>query len=375
MDKLLISSNNNKIFLVKVFDGKVVDTLAFDLLNRSILGNIYVGKVTKIVKDNFAFVNINHSKNAFININDKKEEKVKNVKEGDDILVQVVRDATDNKGPAVTSEIVIKGENLMIVYDYDKKIGVSKKILSKNVKKRLKKLGEKFSRSVIFRTEAEFASEEDILLEYDKLLVSLEELIEKHKYHLAPKLLVDQNKDGGIFKRVEEFSKDVETIFLCDENLYNDLKDTSLNEKLVLQKTNDIFCEHFVRKQVDEIFQKKVWLKSGGFIIIEYTEAFVIIDVNSGKNIKEKDKDQLSFNTNREAIVEIFNQIKLRNLSGIILVDLIDMKKSTHKDEILSMCKNIVKLDTDYTIHGLTSLGILEITKKKRSDPIYKTLN
>lgn len=375
MDKLLISSNNNKIFLVKVFDGKVVDTLAFDLLNRSILGNIYVGKVTKIVKDNFAFVNINHSKNAFININDKKEEKVKNVKEGDDILVQVVRDATDNKGPAVTSEIVIKGENLMIVYDYDKKIGVSKKILSKNVKKRLKKLGEKFSRSVIFRTEAEFASEEDILLEYDKLLVKLEELIEKHKYHLAPKLLVDQNKDGGIFKRVEEFSKDVETIFLCDENLYNDLKDTSLNEKLVLEKTNDIFCEHFVRKQVDEIFQKKVWLKSGGFIIIEYTEAFVIIDVNSGKNIKEKDKDQLSFNTNREAIVEIFNQIKLRNLSGIILVDLIDMKKSTHKDEILSMCKNIVKLDTDYTIHGLTSLGILEITKKKRSDPIYKTLN
>lgn len=374
MKKLLIQTKENKIFLVKVFDGQVVKTMAINLDKESIVGNIYVGKVEKVVKNSFAFVNIGHNKNAFININDPKEEKIKNIHQSDDILVQVLRDETDIKGASLTSEIVIRGTYLMAILAEKRLVGISKKITDKSTKKRLRKIGDNFKHSVIFRTESEFVDSDIIIEEYKNLEKQLDNIISTHQYVLAPKLILDQEQNGGFISKIDKFSSDCEKIYLTDNNLYEQLKDSSFFDKVELETTVDIFSFHYVKKQVDELFQTKVWLKSGGFLIIEYTEAFVIIDVNSGKNIKEKEKDSLAFNVNKEAVTEAFKQIELRNLSGIILIDLIDMKTHAHREQILHLAKELVKYDTDFTIHGLTTLGIMEITRKKRSDAIHLTL-
>lgn len=374
MKKLLVQKNEDKIFFVKVFDGDVVHTSAIDLLNTSIVGNVYVGKVDKVIKDSFAFVDIKEEKNGFININDNKEVSIANVKSGQDILVQVLRDQTDIKGPSLTTEIVIRGKYLMVVFGEGKQVGVSKKITNTNVKKRLRKLGSAFKYGVVFRTEAEDVTKEELIFEYEQLSNKLDELVLKGSHELAPKLLYEQDSNSNIFAKVLELSKDVEEIYINNNELFTELSSTELSEKVKYDQSKDIFAEHFIKKQIDELFQTKVWLKSGAFLIIEYTEAFVIADVNSGKNIKERDKEYLAIKTNKESIKKLVEQIVLRNLSGIILVDLIDMKKQEHKDEIVKYAQELVSIDTDFNIHGLTNLGILEITRRKRSEPIYKIL-
>ncbi len=373
MKKLLISKKENKIFFVKSFDGEVVKTFAIDLDNVSKVGNIYVGKVETVIKNSFAFVNLGSGKNGFININDNKEQKLAKVKQGDDILVQVVRDETEIKGASLSSEIVLRGKYIMCVHGEDKQIGISKKITDTNLKKRLRKAANDFKYGVVFRTEAMFISKEEIINEYYELEKHLDSLLVKEKHELAPKLIFKQD-NADIVSKVLEMSNDCEKIIVNSEELYNDINVEELKDKLVYENVDDLHSEHFVKKQVDELFHKKVWLKSGAFLIIEYTEAFVIVDVNSGKNIKEKDKELLALKTNKEAIVKIVEQVSLRNLSGIILVDMIDMKDVNNKEEIVKYTESLVSKDTDFCIHGLTNLGILEITRRKRSEPIYKVL-
>ncbi len=374
MKKLLIQKNDNKIFFVKSIDNDVIGTMAIDTENTSIVGNIYVGKVNKVVKDSFAFVDIKQSKNAFININDKKEEAIKNIKSGDDILVQVVRDQSEIKGANLTSEIVLKGKYIMLVHAFEKQVGISKKIDNTNIKKRLRKLGSTFEYSCVFRTEAEFAEKEDIQAEYEVLKEKMDYMILQGRHEIAPKLVFEQNENFDVVGQIKQLSSDCDIICVNNQEFYEELTVQDFNHKLICEKTTDLFDFHNVRKQIDELFYQKVWLKSGGFLIIEYTEAFVIVDVNSGKNIKERDKERLAFNTNREAVEKLLDQVVLRNLSGIILVDLIDMKDENNKDEIVRFAKDLVSHDTDFTIHGLTNLGILEITRRKRSEPIYKIL-
>ncbi len=373
MNKLLITKNKNKIFFVKTVDSKVVKTKAIDTDNVSIVGNIYVGRVERVIKNSFAFVNIGRDKNAFININDKKEVKLDNVKQGDDILVQVLRDENELKGASLTSEIVIRGKYIMCVNSTEKQIGISKKIGDTNLKKKLRKLANAFKYSVIFRTEAKDAEFDNIESEYNELEKILDELLLKETYEKAPKCIYAQEQNSSLLKNIAELSSEVEKIITNNLSVYEELKnDTTLN--IEYDDSTDLFSAHFIKKQIDELFYKKIWLKSGAFLIIEPTEAFVIIDVNSGKNIKEKDKELLALKTNKEAMQKIHEQVDLRNLSGIILVDMIDMKNMDSKNELVKYCENVVKRDTDYTIHGLTNLGILEITKRKRLEPIHKIL-
>lgn len=373
MNKLLITKNENKVFFVKSFDSKVVKTRAVDTDNVSIVGNVYVGKVEKVIKNSFAFVNIGRERNAFININDNKEIKLENVKQGDDILVQVLRDENELKGASLTSEIVIRGKYIMCLHSIEKQIGISKKITDTNLKKKLRKIANDFNHSVIFRTEAKDADFEEIIEEYKELEKQLDSLLQKETFEKAPKCIYKQDENSNVLQNVYELINDIDVIITNNIDVYNELKtDESLN--IELDECVDLFSTHFIKKQIDELFHKKVWLKSGAFLIIEYTEAFVIIDVNSGKNIKEKDKELLALKTNKEAMQKIHEQVDLRNLSGIILVDMIDMKDFANKDELVKYSENVVKRDTDYTIHGLTNLGILEITKRKRSEPIYKIL-
>ncbi len=374
MKKLLIQKNENKIFFVKVFDGDIVSTSVIDLSNTSIVGNVYVGKVDKVIKNSFAFVNIGQSKNAFININDKKEMKLSNVKEGDDVLVQVNRDQTDIKGASLSTEIVIKGKYLMVVLSEEKQVGVSKKITNTNIKKRLRKLGNSFEYSVVFRTEAQDVTKEELVLEYENLKQKLDELVLRGKHQLAPKLVYEQDSNSSLVAKTIELSNDCEKIYVNKQDAFTELNVEELKDKITFDESVDLHSSHYVKKQIDELFHQKVWLKSGAFLVIEYTEAFVIVDVNSGKNIKEKDKELLAVKTNKESIKKIVEQIVLRNLSGIILVDLIDMKELENKEEIVKFATDLVKKDTDFSIHGLTNLGILEVTRKKRSEPLYKIL-
>lgn len=374
MNKLLIQKDCNKIFFAKSFDGDVIGTMAIDTDNVSIVGNIYVGKVDKVIKNSFAFVKIGMSKNAFININDKKEKSIESIKEGDDILVQVLRDQTEIKGANLSTEIVLKGQYIMVVHSFEKQVGVSKKITNTNVKKRLRKLGNTFKYGVVFRTEAEHILKEEIVEEYNNLEKQLDELLLKEKHELAPKLVYKKEDNYNVLSKVIELSSDCEEICVNDKGFYEELICNEINNKLIFNETKDIFSYHYVKKQIDEIFYKKIWLKSGGFLIIEYTEAFVVIDVNSGKSIKEKNKEILALKTNKEAILKIMDQIVLRNLSGIILIDLIDMKSDDNKKEIINFAKDLVNHDTDFSIHGLTNLGILEVTRKKRGEPLHKIL-
>ncbi len=378
MKKLLVMKKNNSINIGRIEDGKLVNFTIYNKNNVSLAGNIYVGRVEKIVKNAFAFINIGEDKTGFLDLGDNKEKDLVtidgnkrkiNIKQGDTILVQVDKDGTDIKGPALTSEVSIKGNSILMIINKNKTIGVSKKISSGEKRKELKKLGKQFQYSVIFRTETENMEIDEIVKEYKELEIIRNSIVDKAQYEKPPKLI----KSGGndMLSIIQKMSNDIEAIYVGNDGSEEFFSSCELKDLVIVEDSVNIFSSHYVQKYVDELYKKKLWLKSGGFIIIEYTEACTVVDVNTGKNISGGDREKIIFKTNVEACYIIAEQMRLRNLSGIIIVDFVDMRIKENKGRLLEKMKKIVKNDkVPVEVHGLSNLGLMEITRKKTSESI-----
>lgn len=357
---------------------------------KSILGNIYTGQVENIASNiQAAFVQIEPGKRCYYSLAEAQRAVFSAgrkgngpLRPGDELLVQVSRDAMKGKLPALTSNLNFTGRYLVLTTG-DKKFGLSSKLaledrhrLSGWLKEEAERPDKEFG--IIVRTNAADASKEEILKELEWL---------KGRYHKA----VVQGRNRTCFSLVLEtepfyvaavrdaYGRDLDEIITdvpeIREMILGYLEEISpeLKEKLRFyqDKLLPLYKLYRVETALDAIQKEKVWLNSGGFLVIQQTEAFVSIDVNSGKYTGKKKMEETFRKINLEAAAEIGRQLRLRNLSGIILIDFINMENPDHRDELFHVLQKLLRKDSVKSrAIDITPLHILEMTRKKVRRPV-----
>lgn len=390
MQELLVGVKDNKKEILLIENGKLIEKYEEHGQER-IEGNIYIGIVENVLPGmQAAFVNIGKDKNTFIHIRDvipkvsnetgnKNEDFTEyNIKDylkiGMPILVQVKKDSTNKKGARISTHLSIPGR-FSVIMPNENFITISQKINNEEERKRLKEIVKKNipeGYGAIIRTSAESKKEEEIIedlkkniAKYEKIQKEYKEEIQKSKkieakllYEsegIIQKLLIDL-MDQGLYRIV---TNDKETYDIINKKLKEEKVDIKLEmEDNLIEKYN-------LEKQLEELSNRKIWLKCGGFITIDKTEALTAIDVNSGKYTGKKDLEQTIFTVNKEATVEIAKQLRLRDIGGIIIIDYIDMQDKENEEKIIELFKENLKKDRSKTqIVGFSKLNLLEMTRK-----------
>ena len=383
MKNIIIDFNCNYIRTALVEDRKLIEVLIDEHDNESLVGNIYSARVENILQGQFAFINIGYKKNAFLQLDDIRQSnlyinengtKKLNIKNGNQILVQCLKDSKGLKGPLVTSELSFTGRYIVLLKNNFNQITISRKIEDTVERKRLKTIISNIiskEYSVIIRTEATNIDEETLKSEFLNLKNLCEDILSKGVYLKPPAVIYKENK---IYEKSLKLllKDDIDNIIINspDEKNYilDILKNYNLHEDILKIYDGDlnIFEEYELETQIEKALHNKVWLKSGGFLIIEQTEAFIVIDVNTGKFTDKKGKNNIILKTNIEAGKEIVRQIRLRNLSGMIIIDFINMNSEEDKEKFLFEFKNFIKEDRiGINIVGMTELGLMQLTRKK----------
>jgi len=361
--------------------------------DEKLVGNIYRGKVYNVLPGmQAAFVDIGYEKNAYLYVDDAQtygkysipseqngasEYKIEDiVKVGQEITVQVIKEAFGTKGPRVTTNITMPGKNLVFL-PKSKYIGVSKKITSTKERERLRDIAgnlELNGSGVIIRTEAIGEEKEEIERELEYLKKQWGKIYNKERKGNVPRCL---HIEIDLLNRVvrELFTKDVNSVIINDQNAYDrvielsEMFSPSLKFKVEhFTKSYDIYEFYQIHTQINKALSRHIWLKSGGVIFFDKTEALTAIDVNTGKYTGKKDLEETIFKTNVEAVKEIAKQIRLRNIGGIIIIDFIDMNDEEHQQQIINILKEELKKDhTKTSVLGMTGLGLVEMTRKKES--------
>lgn len=348
------------------------------------IGDIFVAKIKKILPDKFAFLDLGQEKNAFLPLNDKKQKnlytinkknkKVLSIKEGQDILVQIDKQGTEIKGSSVTTNITLTGRYVVLMLK-DNAISISKKITSKEKRQSLKNFASENLQNdfgLIFRTSCNEVSFEIIKNEINLLIEKANALLKTSEYIKPPfKVFSDKSEVEKLINNI--LNANDEVIVNC-KNSFNSIKNNFENVSLY-EDNLPIFEAYGIENKLEKLFNNKVWLKSGGFLMINYSEAMTVIDVNTGKNIS-KNFDDMIFKTNKEAVEEITKEIRLRNISGMILIDFIDMKNKEHTKYIEEYMKTLSINDRmPIVIYPINELFIMHITRKKALKPIYEIVS
>ena len=361
---------------------------------KSILGNIYVGQVENIAANiQAAFVMIDPDTRCYLPLSDVKNPVFSSgrtgdapLRPGDMLLVQVSREAMKGKLPAVTTNLNFTGKYLVLTTG-EKKIGFSKKLIQEEKNKLNKWLEEERAVSpreygIVVRTNAGEASKEEFLTE----LSFLKSLYEKTAVYGRSRTCFSCVYETEPFymnavrdtysKHLDEIVTDIPEVF---EHIVAYLKEVSHGEENKVRLYEDallpLYKLYRIGMVLEEVQKQKVWLKSGGFLVIQQTEAFVSIDVNSGKFTGKKKAEETYRKINLEAAGEIARQLRLRNLSGIILIDFINMENPDHQDELFHVLQKHLRKDSvKAKAVDITPLHILEMTRKKVRRPLSEDL-
>lgn len=334
------------------------------------IGDIYKGVVKKLVPAlKGAFIDIGYEKNAFLYI-DKKLNDIK-INQEDEILIQVLKEEIGNKGAKVTNNISIPGKYAILLGE-ETSVTFSKKIDNEEFKEKVKKsISEFYKVGIKIRTEAQNVELEEIIMEIEDINNCYEDIIKRSKFHKAPFLIY---KTKGILYRIliDLLDKNTSSIILNSTEDYEKVKDFIAKRQMgkvemVLYSEEIPMFEAFgVKKSVEELNDKKVYLPCGGYLIIEKTEAMHVVDVNSGKNVKSSNIAQTALSTNLEAAIEIGRQVILRNLGGIIIVDFIDMLSASDKQKVLLALKGAFEKDKNKSvIYPFTELNLVQIARRR----------
>lgn len=381
MKELIIFNEGHKKVIALVENEELVEKYEEDELDKSIEGNIYVGKVQNIITGlQSAFVNIGEKRTAFIHSKDivpkvdiTKDEKReipsinKLIKPGDPIIVEVKREAVDKKGPRLSTHINLSSR-FVVVMPNATFVTVSQKIENEEERKRLKEIAQKYlpeNMGAIIRTVAENIKEEELKEDIQKNLEKWQK-IQEIPIEKIPQKIYDK---GGILKKtiVDLVDNKLDRIVLKEKENYSGVK-SILNEigaETEIKIDEDILSKYSLEKQLAALKTNKVFLKSGGFITIDKTEALVAIDVNSGRFIGKKDVEETVLEVNLEAAKEISKQIRLRDISGIIIIDFIDMNMPESKKKVQQeIMKNSKKDRSRVQVEEFTKLNLMEITRK-----------
>lgn len=381
MKELVIFNSNDKKQIALLEDKELVEKYEEDENNKSIEGNIYIGKVQNVITGlQSAFVNIGEKKNAFIHVKDilpkvditketqpQTETINKLVKPGDPIIVEVKKEAVDKKGPRLSTHLSLTSRFIVFMPNADF-VTVSQKIENETEKERLKNIVKKYlpkGTGAIIRTTAENRSDEDIKNDIQKAITKWKN-IKLKKIEKFPQKIYDK---GGILKKtiIDLVDNNLDKIVLQDKTDLKKIKSIldEIGADTKIEIDSGILEKYDLKKQIESLNTNKIWLKSGAFITIDKTEALVAIDVNSGKFIGKKDVDETILSVNLEAAKEISKQIRLRDISGIIIIDFIDMKNDEDKLAVINEIKKNSKKDRSRVqVEEFTKLNLMEITRK-----------
>lgn len=356
-------------------DDQLVNLFLENHYDQQLQGMIYQGRISNIVKSiKAAFVDIGNSQKAFLHFEDIPEKLKGKLQNNHHIAVQVVKEGAGNKGPKVTGFINIVGKNL-VVLPFENTIGISRKITDKNDRKRLKKIINDYNPQkygIIIRTGAIQATDEQLALELKELIDKWENICRKSKGVDMGTILYEQPSLPN--KIIREYANDqIKEIVINDQDegqkIRQFLKENikGLEDKLrIVSNTTNLYGAYGIDKEINKALQKQIWLKSGANIVIEKTEAMNIIDVNSAKFVNTKQKNKMILKTNLQAAKESARQIRLRNLSGIIMIDFIDMDDEKHKIQVLETLQAELNKDkVKVRIYPITQLGIAQITRQR----------
>ncbi len=381
--KILISKNEADTKIALIEENRLsefhVDKNEIDALT----GNIYVGRVETVqIGMQAAFVNIGLDKNAFLHFSDLPKDRQslpKPVKVGEEIPVQITKLPGGEKGVRVSACLTLPGR-MTVLMPGSSGVSVSKRIEDENERKRLIKIAKPIvpdQMGVIVRTNAENAEKSEIETDIQSL-IDLWASIEKRLNHVKAPACIFKDNDPVLRCMRDLLNEDVEEIIPETKDAYEDavscarLIAPGAVSKIRLHSSDiPLFGIYSVKKQLDDALSRRVWLKSGGFLIFDKTEALTVIDVNTGKFVGKTSLSDTVFKLNLEAAEEIAHQLRLRDIGGIIVIDFIDMDSRAQKDELVKALREFLKKDkTHTTVHGLTALGLVEMTRKKKREPL-----
>ena len=371
--------------------------------DKSIVGNIYKGKVVRILPGmDAAFVDIGLEKSAFLYVGDlvvdammyeefeeigmpvESNERIEGViEEGQEIIVQVSREPIGHKGTRVTSRITLPGR-LLVLMSASEHVGVSRRIEDEEERKRLAAILKGMCPKgfgLIARTACEGKKEDELLADLDFLRRMWESIQGKARKMRAPSILHQDMRlifrvirdlhahglkkivvdDFALYKKIEEFLKEYLPEEQCEIEYFDEKE--------------DLFEFYRVEIEISKLAHKKIWLKSGGYIVFDYTEALTVIDVNTGKYLGKRGLEDTILRTNLEAVKEIAYQIRLRNVGGIIVVDFIDMERKDSRESVFQALLDILKKDRIKTFaYPISELGLVQLTRKRTRENMVTML-
>lgn len=391
MNELVITNYKNSI-ISAVYEDKIMTQVSADRKKQAVhVGNIYVGRIDNILKNiNAAFVNIADGISCYLDMSTSveplfsKKQSPKKLSIGDELIVQVTKEDVKTKAPVVSAAFSLTGKYVVLVHG-GKGIQISKKIQQKSVRNLLKNILDPFvteNTGLVVRTNAANASK-------DELESELNLLIEEYKHicnngiHQSKYALLHHELPNYLLQLRDSKTNFLDKVVTNLPAIYNELQeflkkyplktaDGSNVKPELTEDANDLVIRYKINHFMDKALHRIIYLNSGATIVIDPTEALTVIDVNTGKAISgKKVTEETFFAINMEAAKEIAAQIKLRNLSGIILIDFINLSDPSKEEALKEMLRNEFKYDSVQTeVVDITKLGLMEITRKK----VYKTL-
>ena len=417
---ILINSRSYEVRLALVENGILTEFHMQRPMEKGLKGNIYRGKVVRVLPGmQAAFVDIGLERTGFLYVDDiyisekdiqkrilqhdpaisleeplpvQAENSTRRtlglnieelLSEGQDILVQVSKDPIGTKGARLTCHITLPCRNLVFIPLTDH-IGISRKIENEAIRAILKEQIEEIrpqGTGFIVRTVAEHAKVEELEADMEFLMLLWDEIRDLARSSSVP-ALVYEDLDITLRSVRDLFTSDVDRLIIDDRAAYEKLLHfvrafaPQLQERISLyQGTAPLFETYGIEVEINRAIEKKVWLRSGGYIIIESTEALSVIDVNTGRFVGKNDLNETIFKTNMEAAKEIASQLRLRNIGGIIIIDFIDMEDETHREELFSAFKEAVKKDKSrINILRLSEFGLVQMTRKRNSENLHQMM-
>ncbi|MBP1734335.1 MAG: ribonuclease, Rne/Rng family [Deltaproteobacteria bacterium] len=402
--ELIINVTFNETRIAFLENGVLVEFFIEKKNDNSMVGNIYKGKVARIVPGmDAAFVDIGLAKSAFLYVGDiildrmmyeeyddsdyhvTLNERIEGVlEEGQELTVQVSREPIGQKGTRVTSKVTLPGR-LLVLMPGTEHIGVSRRIEQEEERKKLATMLKDEicpkGYGLIARTASEGKTKEELGADLNFLKRIWESIQEKAKTVRAPSIL---HQDLGIIFRVirDLHSHNLKKIIVDDVFVYERvgefLKDYLPEqgcEVVYFDEKDPIFEVFGIEIEIAKLLHKKIWLKSGGYIVLDYTEALTVIDVNTGRYLGKKDLEDTILRTNLEAVKEIAYQIRLRNIGGIIIIDFIDMERKESRETVFQALIDALKKDRIKTFaYPISELGLVQITRKRTRHNIVNLL-
>ncbi|PIE59224.1 MAG: ribonuclease [Desulfobulbus propionicus] len=404
------TSFENRIALVE--HGDLREFHVERLSERGLIGNIYLGRVVRVLPGiDAAFVDIGLERTGFLYVNDavvlasstfrsamnkngqeahdqweadNREYAINDlVQENQTILVQIAKEPIGSKGARLTCNITLPCRNLVYMPLSDH-VGISRKIEDENVRQQLRDKIHNLrppGAGFIIRTVAENISSDELEADMEFLLLLWDELLSASKKSAAPSLIY---KDLDIILRSvrDFFTESIDKLIIDDHDVYTRLLNYAktfaphLQEKITLHDSPaPLFESYGIEVDIQSALDKKVWLRSGGYIVIEPTEALTVIDVNTGRFVGKNDLAETIFKTNMEAVKEIPHQLRLRNIGGIIIIDFIDMDDEQNREELYNAFLKAMEEDkSKVNILKLSEFGLVQMTRKRLSESLSQIM-